>query len=185
MSDVDKSKDHEINEAIPAVKVLLDTARLISMKAKDYNATIPQSEYYPRGLWTILDVIHAKVTRARSVLGAMEQDPSYGTNFESLKDTMYDLTAYGAFGASWVEGGIPGQDLEECGLTSNRPIEYPVGGKKTAEKMKMDQYVQAIRDDDTPLPVHDLYVGDLDLDETKAIVASYAKHFATSPTKEG
>jgi hypothetical protein len=105
-----------------SIKVLQEAAQLQLKKSNDYqnpNSRIKQADYYPRGFATILDVMYAKVLRMQSVLEAMENDPNYEPNFESLEDSCIDLINYGSFGAAYIRGGIDGQQPNRDFL--NRP----------------------------------------------------------------
>ena len=105
-----------------SIKVLEECAELQLAKSRDYqnpHSRIRQADYYPRGVATILDVIYAKTLRMYSVLEAMENDPNYVPNFESIEDSGKDLINYGSFLVSWCRGGIDGQDLTRDFL--NRP----------------------------------------------------------------
>ena len=96
-----------------SIKVLHECADLQLKKSNDYqnpNSTIRQADYYPRGFASILDVMHTKIIRMRSVLEAMEYDPNYVPNFESLEDSAKDLINYSSFAVSFIRGGIDGQD---------------------------------------------------------------------------
>ncbi len=96
-----------------SLKVLKECAELQLRKSKDYqneNSRIRQADYYPRGVLTILDIIYAKVLRMYSVIEAMENDPGYEQNFESIEDSAKDLINYSSFIASYCRGGIDGQD---------------------------------------------------------------------------
>jgi hypothetical protein len=93
----------------------------MTKKANDYqnpNSTVRQADYYPQGIMTLLDSIHGKALRARSVAEAMRSDPVYSENFESIEDSFKDLIAYASFGVAWCRGEIEGQD-PETGLFSN------------------------------------------------------------------
>lgn len=106
-----------------SIKVLQECAELQDKKSRDYqnpNSRIKQSDYYPRGLASIMDIIHAKTLRLWSVLEAMENDPSYEPNFESVEDSFKDLINYASFGVAYSRGKIPGQDLSKDFL--NREI---------------------------------------------------------------
>jgi len=95
-----------------SIKVLQECAELQTKKSNDYqnpNSRIRQADYYPRGIASILDVIHTKTLRMRSVLEAMENDPSYQPNFESIEDSAKDLINYSSFIAAYIRGGIDGQ----------------------------------------------------------------------------
>lgn len=106
-----------------SIKILQECADLQLKKSNDYqnpNSTILQADYYPRGIASILDVIHAKTLRMRSVLEAMENDPSYSPNFESIEDSAKDLINYASFLAAYVRHGIDGQQRDRDFL--NRPL---------------------------------------------------------------
>jgi hypothetical protein len=94
--------------------VALDQAAAIQLKkSNDYqnpNSRIKQADYYPRGCATLLDAMHSKLLRIQSVMEAMENDPKYTTNFESLEDSAIDLINYASFFVSYMRGGIDGQD---------------------------------------------------------------------------
>ena len=56
-----------------------------------------------------MDIIHTKTLRLWSVLEAMENDPDYQPNFESMEDSFKDLINYSSFAVSYCRGKIPGQ----------------------------------------------------------------------------
>ena len=94
------------------IQVLEQAARIQAKKGNDYqnpNSRIRQSDYYPRGCSTILDIMSGKVLRMQSVIEAMENDPNYTPNFESLEDSALDLINYASFFAAYITGGIDGQ----------------------------------------------------------------------------
>ena len=104
----------ETNITTP-VKILLECQEIMSKKSRDYqnpNSRIRQADYYPNGVKTILDIIQAKILRLYSVVEAMENDPNYKPNFESLEDSFKDAINYAAFGASYLKHGIDGQTPE-------------------------------------------------------------------------
>ena len=106
-----------------SIKVLQECAELQIKKGNDYQNThsrIRQADYYPRGIATILDIVYAKVLRMQSVIEAMENDPEYEPNFESLEDSAKDLINYGSFMASYMRGGMDGQRIDRDFL--NRKI---------------------------------------------------------------
>lgn len=97
-----------------AENVLDECKAIMRAKANDYqnpHSRIRQADYYPSGVSTILDIMHAKVLRMRSVIEAMENDPDYVTSFESFEDSCKDLCNYSAFAAAYSRGKIDGQDL--------------------------------------------------------------------------
>ena len=106
-----------------SVHVLRECIDLQNKKANDYqnpNSTIKQADYYPSGCLTILEIIHAKVLRMRSVMEAMQNDPNYKPNFESLEDSAKDLINYASFFVSYSRGKIDGQEPDRDFL--NRKI---------------------------------------------------------------
>jgi len=98
-----------------SIKVLQECIDLQLKKAQDYNnpnSRIQQAMYYPRGISTILDIVWAKVLRMYSVVEAMEHDPDYKQNFESLEDSAKDLINYSSFIVSYCRGEMDGQDAK-------------------------------------------------------------------------
>ena len=105
-----------------SLRVLQECAEVQTKKSNDYqnpNSRIRQADYYPRGCATILDVMHGKVLRLQSVIEAMELDPDYSQNFESLEDSAKDLINYSTFFVSYFRGKMEGQDQSKDFL--NRP----------------------------------------------------------------
>jgi hypothetical protein len=95
-----------------SVKVLKECMDLQIKKSNDYqnpNSTIRQADYYPNGCQSILDTIQAKVLRMRSVMEAMNNDPKYKPNFESLEDSAKDLINYASFYVAFMRGKMDGQ----------------------------------------------------------------------------
>jgi hypothetical protein len=106
-----------------SITVLEECAELQLKKSNDYqnpHSRIRQADYYPRGAASILDIIHAKVLRMQSVLEAMENDPNYVPNFESIEDSGKDLINYGSFLVAWCREGIEGQDSTRDFLNRKR-----------------------------------------------------------------
>lgn len=96
-----------------SVKVLQECIDLQQSKSKDYQndkSIIRQADYYPSGCLTILEIMHAKLLRMRSVMEAMQNDPTYKPNFESLEDSAKDLINYSSFYVSYSRGKMEGQD---------------------------------------------------------------------------
>lgn len=96
-----------------SVKILIEAARLQRKKGQDYNGSytsVQQADYYVHGLNSIMDIIHAKYLRAKSVMEAMDNDPNYKPNFESLEDSFLDAINYCSFAAAWCRGKVPGQN---------------------------------------------------------------------------
>ena len=105
--------NNNMNTDKESLRVLAECAELQLKKSNDYQnpqSSIRQSDYYPSGVKTILEIIYAKVLRAQSVIEAMELDPSYEPNFESVEDSFKDMINYASFAVSFIRGGVDGQD---------------------------------------------------------------------------
>lgn len=95
-----------------SVNVLQECIDLQLRKSRDYqnpNSTVRQADYYPNGVTTIHDIMHAKMLRMKSVMEAM-QSTDYGPNFESLEDSAKDLINYTSFFVAYCRGKIDGQN---------------------------------------------------------------------------
>jgi hypothetical protein len=109
-----------------SVKALRECIELQISKSRDYqnpNSRIKQAEYYPNGIITLLDIIHAKKLRMDSVVAAMQHDPEYKPNFESLEDSAKDMINYCSFIVSYCRGKMEGQNPDRDFL--NRRISKP------------------------------------------------------------
>jgi hypothetical protein len=98
-----------------SLKVLQQAAEIQTRKSNDYqnpNSRIKQADYYPRGCASILDVMNGKILRIQSVMEAMENDPEYNPNFESMEDSAVDLINYASFFVAYMRGGIEGQSSD-------------------------------------------------------------------------
>jgi hypothetical protein len=98
-----------------SILVLKECAELQERKSRDYqnpNSRIRQANYYPRGVASILDIIQAKVLRMYSVIEAMENDPEYQPNFESIEDSGKDLINYSSFLVAYMRGKVDGQEAD-------------------------------------------------------------------------
>jgi hypothetical protein len=110
-----------------SLEVLKRAAEVQTKKSDDYQnpkSRIKQAMYYPRGCLTILDTMAAKVLRMQSVMEAMEFDPNYKPNFESLEDSCIDLINYASFFASYMQGKMEGQTSDRDFL--NRPVDNTI-----------------------------------------------------------
>jgi len=99
-----------------SLKVLQECAEIQAKKSNDYqnpNSRIVQADYYPRGVMSIMELIHTKTIRLWSVLEAMENDPNYEPNFESVEDSFKDLINYSSFAVAYCRGKIEGQDPDK------------------------------------------------------------------------
>jgi hypothetical protein len=106
-------EENESDEPVPeSVRVLQECVQLQLKKSRDYqnpNSTVRQADYYPNGIVTIHDIMHAKMLRMKSVMEAMQTE-GYDPNFESLEDSAKDLINYASFFASYCRFKIDGQD---------------------------------------------------------------------------
>lgn len=106
----------------PSANILLEAAEIQEKKGQDYNnatSSVEQADYYPRGVWSILDVVNAKYLRMVSVLETMEQGGKI--NFESVEDSALDLINYASFVAAYMRGDVPGQSADRD--VFNKPVE--------------------------------------------------------------
>lgn len=108
-----------------SANILLEAAELQERKGQDYqnpNSSVVQNDYYPRGAWSILDIINAKYLRMVSVLETMEQGGT--VNFESVEDSALDMINYASFLAAYMRGQIdgqtPGKDIFNRRLDGNQ-----------------------------------------------------------------
>lgn len=112
--------NHQIERE--SVTVLRECIELQLTKSRDYqnpNSKIKQADYYPNGVITLLDITHAKKLRMDSVVAAMQNDPDYKPNFESIEDSAKDLINYCSFIVSYCRGKMEGQNPDHDFL--NRP----------------------------------------------------------------
>lgn len=100
-------------DAKESVRVLNECIELQLKKSQDYQnpkSKIQQADYYPSGLFTIQEIVHAKLLRMRSVMEAMRDNPDYEQNFESLEDSAKDAINYLSFFVSYCRGKMEGQE---------------------------------------------------------------------------
>lgn len=119
-----------------SIKVLRECINLQLKKGNDYQnkaSVIRQADYYPRGVSTLLDIIHAKMLRLRSVISAMESDANYIQNFESIEDSAKDMANYASFMVAYCRGKMDGQIEGRDFL--NRPL----------PAIDADEFLSAIR----------------------------------------
>lgn len=115
-----------------SVNVLQECIELQLKKSRDYqnpNSSVKQADYYPTGVYTIHEIMHAKMLRSKSVMEAMMNDPNYQQNFESLEDSFKDLINYASFAVSYCRGQIPGQNRQHD--IFNRPSKVETNGQIT------------------------------------------------------
>jgi hypothetical protein len=94
-----------------SVKVLQECIDLQIKKSHDYQnpkSRIKQADHYPRGVATIMDMVHQKITRIYSVMESDEENP----NFESLEDSCKDAINYLSFAVSYMRGKMDGQQSD-------------------------------------------------------------------------
>lgn len=95
-----------------SIKVLNECIELMKKKGNDYQnpySSIQQADYYPNGVSTLLDIVWAKMLRIRSVIEAMQHDPDYSPNFESIEDSFKDTINYCSFAVEYSRGCMQGQ----------------------------------------------------------------------------
>lgn len=115
-----------MNEKPESVKVLETAIEIQLKKSRDYqnpNSSVRQADYYPRGVYSLLDTIHAKYLRIISVIEAMQHDPTYEPNFESIEDSAIDAINYNSFLVSYCRGKIDGQTSDRDILNRKKKID--------------------------------------------------------------
>lgn len=93
-----------------SANILLEAADIQEKKGNDYNnaaSRVTQADYYPNGVYSILDICQAKILRMYSVLDTMNSGGN--VNFESIEDSAIDLINYASFVAAYMRGEVPGQ----------------------------------------------------------------------------
>lgn len=91
-----------------SIKVLQEAIELQKKKSLDYqnpNSHIKQAHHYPRGISTILDMVHQKITRMYSLT-----ESGHVANFESIEDSAIDAINYLSFLVEYSRGKMDGQD---------------------------------------------------------------------------
>lgn len=126
-----------------SANILLEAAELQERKGQDYNGiatSVQQSDYYPRGAWSILDIVNAKYLRMVSVLETMQQGGK--ANFESVEDSAIDLINYASFLAAYMRGDVPGQNPNND--IFNRPVTGTTNSSLVPTKFKEGTYTVTI-----------------------------------------
>lgn len=121
-----------------SIKIINEAIALQLKKSDDYQnkkSWIKQADYYPRGVLTILDIVYAKVLRMYSVIEAMEKDPNYEQNFESVEDSCKDLINYASFIGAYMRNGIEGQKIDRDFLNRKITLDDLKTEAKTAQSL--------------------------------------------------
>ena len=81
-----------------AVDVLYEAAALKELKSKDYQGgKWKEEDYFPFGHQSYIHMLWTKILRIRNIAEGDQE-----TNFESLEDSLKDLSVYSAMYAAWV-----------------------------------------------------------------------------------
>ena len=92
-----------------SIKVLDECKEIQLKKAQDYqnpHSNIKQADYYPNG--------------CASILEALQNDPGYIENFESIEDSAKDLINYASFFVEYYRGKMEGQDTNKNFLNKKK-----------------------------------------------------------------
>lgn len=92
-------------------------------------STVRQADHYPHGINTIMDMVHQKMIRAKSLLETQERSGVSEAKFESLEDTLKDAINYLSFAVSWLRGAMDGQDPNRDAFNRLK-VHYDVGTSK-------------------------------------------------------
>lgn len=104
------------------MRVLDECKTLMKKKGADYqnpNSHIKQAHHYPRGIATILDMVHQKITRMYSLT-----ESGHAANFESIEDSAIDAINYLSFLVEYSRGKMDGQDPNRDAF--NKPKVYKI-----------------------------------------------------------
>jgi hypothetical protein len=115
-----------------SVKVLEECKAVQIKKSLDYQnplSTVKQADHYPHGVQTIMDMVHQKNLRAKSLFEATQYAPGSTPNFESIEDTLKDMINYLSFAVSYMRGKMDGQNPNND--MYNRPKNQNVNGIET------------------------------------------------------
>lgn len=115
---------NEGDQVRASVDVLVECAQLQIRKGRDYQndaSTIRQADYYPSGVRTIHEIMHAKMLRIKSLIDTIEQNPDATPNFESVEDSFKDLINYTSFAVAYTRGEIDGQKSYRDMLNRHKP----------------------------------------------------------------
>jgi len=118
-----------------SANILLEAAEIQEKKGQDYNnaaSRVTQADYYPNGVYSILDICQAKVLRMYSVLDTMQAGGN--PNFESIEDSAIDLINYASFVAAYVRGQVPGQKPDRDIFNKPKYPELILGAKNVCSK---------------------------------------------------
>mgnify|MGYP001100719032 CR=1 FL=1 len=100
----------ETYHSIESLNVLDECKEIQLRKSHDYqnpNSRIRQADHYPRGINTIIDMVHQKITRAYSLLEAAEH--GIEPNNESIEDSFKDMINFASFDVAYLRGKMDGQ----------------------------------------------------------------------------
>lgn len=75
-----------------------EAMKLAAEKAKDYQAGVSRSDYFPHGLYSYSTMVMIKAQRIKSLV-ASDVSPAN----ESLRDSLLDLINYAAFTISHID----------------------------------------------------------------------------------
>jgi len=114
-----------------SVKVLRECIELQNKKGQDYQAaesSVRQADYYPSGVLTIHEIMHAKMLRMKSLMEKMNT-PGAVVEFESIEDSAKDLINYASFLVAYARGKVDGQrtnrDMFNKALPLLKEVIYP------------------------------------------------------------
>lgn len=102
--------------------ILEEVIELISKKHNDYqnpNSRIKQSDYYPSGLISIIDLINMKMLRTRSLIESYSNNEAVELIHTKIEDSLKDMIAYAAIAAAYSRGKVDGQSAAKDFLNRN------------------------------------------------------------------
>jgi hypothetical protein len=138
-----------------SIKVLNEAIEVQTKKAADYQnprSSIKQADHYPNGCMTILDMVHQKLTRIRSLMES-GADPQ----FEKLEDSAIDAINYLSFFVEYSRGKMDGQDKNRDYMNKPKKItptpietkeidEWPFYGARSIRQLPDSKLQEYYRD---------------------------------------
>jgi hypothetical protein len=111
-----------------SVAILGECMQLQMKKSQDYqnaDSSVAQADYYPTGVKTLHEIVHAKMLRMKSLIETFEANPTVAPMFESLADSAKDAINYLSFLAAYCEFAVPGQK-QDCDILNRKVTTKPL-----------------------------------------------------------
>ena len=97
------------------IQVLKECSDKHTQQLRDYqnaNSRIRAADYYPQGIATLLDIVHAKTLRLQTVVEAMQSYPDCDPSFDAIEECGMDIIHYASLLVAYSRHQIDGQNLD-------------------------------------------------------------------------